>query len=252
MRTALLLSGHARFCAEFDMQIDNLVNSEVDWYVVLWNLKRTDKFQRSNYLSPSWTATTVEEARDFIEARLPTGHRLAHVELLDPGQYPKVDPNRYKNIDCTPENFFAEYGILKLCDQRRIDSGIDYDLVVRSRPDIGISPMLDLKQIKQYLLKQPNVIITPKNRRSCGINTIFAIGLPDTIKTYCELVDHVDHFNLNLNVKFHTELMIGTILGSQGLVWPDTNVEIFLRTQGTGSDRSEDGDTWVPNFGRWI
>jgi hypothetical protein len=251
MRTALLLSGHARFCAEFDMQLKNLVNSEVDWYVVLWNLKRTDNFQRSNYLSPSWTATTVEEARAFIEPRLPEGHRLVYVELVDPSQMPKIT-TQYKNIDCTPENFFAEYGILKLCDQRRQESGIDYDLIVRSRPDVGIGPMLDLSLIRQYLLKQPNVIVTPKNRRSCGINTIFAIGLPDTIKTYCELVDHVDHFNLNLNVKFHTELMIGTILHAQGLEWPDTNVEIFLRTQGTGSDRSEDGDTWVPNFGIWI
>jgi hypothetical protein len=251
MRTALLISGHARFCAEFDLQINNLINSEIDWYVVLWNLRRTDEFQRKNYLSPSWTATTDNEAREFIEARLPAGHRLITVELVDPQSAPPVTKH-YHDVDCNPENFFNEQWILHRCDQKRQDSGIDYDLVIRSRPDAGIKPALDLKEIHRYLSQNPNVLVTPANRRSCGINTIFAIGLPDAIKTYCEAVTHVDHFNLNLKVRFHNELILGTILQSMGLSWPMTSIEILLRTQGTGSDRNEDGDTWVPDFGTWI
>jgi len=250
MRTALLISGHARFCAEFDTQINNFANSEIDWYVILWNLKKGDNFHRNNYLSPSWTADNSEEARKFIEARLPPCHRLVYIELVDTSNAPRIT-KQYKNIDCNVENFFSEFQMLKWCDQQRIQSGIKYDLVIRSRPDVGISPLLPLDEIYQYLLRNPKVIITPKNRRSCGINTIFAIGLPDTIKSYCEIIDYVDYFNLTLNVKFHTELMISNILHSLGLSWPETNLEVSLRTQGTGSDRFEDGDTWIPDFGRW-
>jgi hypothetical protein len=80
---------------------------------------------------------------------------------------------------------------------------------------------------------------------------MFAVGLPDTIKTYCEAVDHIDHFNIDLNVQLHSELMISTILGSQGLQWPMTNFKVSLRKQGTGSDVFEDNDPFIPYFGKW-
>jgi hypothetical protein len=245
VKTALLLSGNARFCAEFDMQLSSLTNSEVDCFLVLWNRRYGDGHERQELMSPGWTATTAEEARAIIEPKLPPGYRIAHIELVDPSEFPPLT-KEYKNIDCTVSNLFQQYWILKRCDQRRQESGNQYDLVIRSRPDIGIEPVIDLEQARSILNQNPNIIITPYNHRNCGYNDMFAIGLPDTMKTYCTSVDHIDHFNLNLGVKLHSELMIGSILNSQGIQWPATNIRVSLREIGV-----RNGDYFVPNFGRW-
>jgi len=251
MKTALLLSGHARFCAEFDMQIDNLNNSQIDWFVVLWTRRYGDGSERNELMPPSWQATNVDEARSIIESKLPPGHRLAHIELVDPKEFPTLT-KQYKRIDCNVENLFQQYWMLKKCDLARQKSDNNYDLVIRSRPDIGIDAPLDLVRIHNFLEQNPNYLITPSNRRNCGFNDMFAVGLPNTIKTYCEAVDHIDHFNINLNVQLHSELMISTILGSQGLQWPMTNFKVSLRQQGTGSDVAEDNDPFIPYFGKWV
>lgn len=245
MRTALLLSGNARFCAEFDMQVENLQNSEIDWFVVLWNRRYGDGSERQELMSPGWQATSADEARDIIEPKLPAGHRLVHIELVDPGEFPPLT-KQYKRIDCTPLNLFQQYWILKRCDLQRQAAGT-YDLVIRSRPDIGIEPPINLEHALTVLKQNPNFIITPKNHRNCGFNDMFAIGLPDTIKTYCEAVDHIDHFNLNLDVQMHSELMISTIIRAHGLQWPMTDIRVSIREQGQMLEQK-----FVPNFGRWI
>ena len=249
MKTALLLSGNPRFCNEFDMQLDNLKNSSIDWIVILWTRHSGDGSDRNELISPSWQAKTTEQARSIIEPKLPPGHRLAHIELLEPSSFPSLT-KKYQHIDCNVENLFQQYWMLKQCDLARqlLDS---YDLVIRSRLDIGIDIPIDLLQVYNFLQNNPRCVITPANRRSCGFNDMFGIGLPETMKTYCEAVDHIDHFNLNLNVKLHSELMISTILASQGLHWPMTNFNVSLREQGTGSTRSEDNNPFIPNFGRW-
>jgi len=244
MRTALLISGVPRFCAEFDQQIANLTNSEIDWFVVLWNRHNNDGSDRSQWISPSWTATDDHEARSFIESKLPQGHNLAHVELVNPSEFPPLT-KQYKNINCTVENLFQQYWILKKCDQRRQELG-NYDLVIRSRSDIGISPTIHLDKVYEFLKSHPNIIITPNNHRNPWFNDMFAIGLPDTMKIYCEAVDHIDHFNLNLNVQLHSEIMISSILSAQGLVWPQTDIKVSIREVGTGKD-----STFIPDFGRW-
>ena len=89
--------------------------------------------------------------------------------------------------------------MLKKCDLARQQSDNNYDLIIRSRPDIGIDAPLDLVQIHNFLEQNPNYLITPINRRNCGFNDMFAVGLPNTIKTYCEAVDHIDHLTSTLN-----------------------------------------------------
>lgn len=249
MRTALLLSGNARFCAEFDMQLDNLKNSCIDWIVVLWTRKFGDGSFKNELISPSWNAPTANDARRIIESKLPPNHSLVHIELVDPIEFPALTKN-YKRIDCNVESLFHQYWMLHKCDLARQQTG-EYDLVIRSRPDIGLTAPIDLQRVHDFLEQHPKYIITPSNHRNCGFNDMFAIGLPNTIKTYCEAVNHIDHFNLTLNVQLHSELMIATILQSQGLLWPLTNFEVSLRQQGIGSTRFEDNDPFIPTFGRW-
>ena len=246
MRAALLLSGNARFCAEFDMQLDALQNSDIDWYVVLWNRCHGDGSERNEWIPPSWQAKTAEEARAIIEPKLPPRHRLAYIELVDPSEFPPLT-KQYKHVDCTVANLFQQYWMLKRCDQHRLSSGINYDLVIRSRPDIGIEPLLNLQEIHTALLGNPQCVVTPMNHRNPAFNDMFAIGLPDTIKTYCEAVDHIDHFNLDLNVQLHSEIMISSILAAHGLQWPNTNLRVSIRENGQGR-----GADFKPNFGRWI
>ena len=134
-------------------------------------------------MPPSWQATDVDEARSIIESKLPPGHRLAHIELVDPKEFPPLTKS-YKRIDCNIENLFQQYWMLKKCDLARQQADNNYNLVIRSRPDIGIDTPLDLTRIHNFLEQNPNYLITPSNRRNCGFNDMFAVGLPNTIKTY--------------------------------------------------------------------
>jgi hypothetical protein len=245
MKTACLLSGNARFCAEFDMQLRNLIDSEIDWYVVLWNRRYGDGHDRQELMSPLWTATTAEEARDIIEPNLPAGHRLAHIELVDPSEFPPLT-KEYQKIECTVANLFQQYWMLKRCDQRRLESGVEYDLVIRSRPDIGIEQTINLPHAHGFLSQNPNCIISPYNHRNCGFNDMFAIGLPGLMKTYCQSVDDIDHFNLELGVKMHSETMIASILASKGIEWPPTDIRVSIRELGVWEEGA-----FIPEFGRW-
>lgn len=248
MKTALLLSGNARFCQEFDMQISSLENNDVDWFVVLWDRYYGDGSEADELMSPRWKATNADEARAIIEPNLPPRHKLAHIEVIKTDEFPPLT-KQYKHIDCNPFALFQQYWMLKQCDLRRQSAG-EYDLVIRSRPDIGIEPSINLNHALEFLKQNPKCIITPMNHRNCGFNDMFAIGLPDTIKLYSEAVDHIDHFNLNLNVQLHSEFMISTILSSQGIQWPPTDLRVSLREQGTGARRNGESK-FIPYFGKW-
>lgn len=250
MKTALLLCGDARFCKDFDVQLDNLKDNDIDYYIVLWKRKHSETFHRNFLLPPSWEFDTAEQARAKIEPNLPPRHRIAHIELVDPSEWPPLT-KEYKHKDCTIENYFQQHWILKRCDQRRVESGIKYDLVIRSRPDANVSPAINLQEIYDVLLPRPDVIVVPGNHISVGYNDIFAIGLADTMEKYCKIVDYVDHFNLVLNVKFHSEIMSTTILRSLGISWPNTNLIARLRIIGEFKGGGDPDPFFIPDFGRW-
>ena len=178
MRTALLISGNPRFTENFDSQLANLHNSEIDWYVTLW---QRGEFQ-DNRTSRNWVdVETEQEALQLVQPHLPLGHSIKSIKLLDPYDY-LVMPRDYETGYFPTIFIWHQYVSLKICDQMRRASGIDYDLVIRSRPDVGLDRSTDLKFIKNVLESNPNWIVTPYNKRHGRHQQLcdqFAIGLHD-------------------------------------------------------------------------
>lgn len=241
MRTALLISGGARFCEDFDSQLAHLQNSEIDWYVTLWD----QNIVADPKISPRWqNISTAIEVRDAITPFLPSHHALKHIELVDPNQYVRM-PREYAPASSNPFNVWQQYNILKLCDQRRKESGIIYDLVIRSRPDVGLSKPLDLTLIHQILSSHPNWIVIPDNYRfgyappGTGFCDQFAIGLPGSMGIYCEAINYFDNL-YQQGILYNPECLVQTVIDRHKIEYPPTQFEIVR------------GGHWVPiEHGRW-
>jgi hypothetical protein len=143
--------------------------------------------------------------------------------------------------------------MLHQCDLLRQQSGIDYDLVIRSRADLGLRNSIDLMDSHKFLLEHQNIILTSANRRGNFIDDMFSIGLPTAIKKYCDMVNHFDHvYQLYPGVEMAAETFIATTLSFLGLQFPMTNIDTTYRTMGTGADASEINGKFIPDFGRWL
>ena len=140
------------------------------------------------------------------------------------------------------------YG-LKTVNQMRLDYESnfgEYDLVIRTRPDISINTPLNLIVAKQWLDQNPRNIITPADGRTClggmPVNDQFAIGLGPVITEYCECFDHLFEYN-DLGLPYHAETLFSYHLQQKGIGTPMTDF-----TQSIRSHKHEDG-SW--DFGRW-
>jgi hypothetical protein len=238
MKTALLISGNARFNSYFDIQLSNLKNSEVDVYCVLWNRTAED----DRYISPTWNPKNESEARSIIEPKLPENFNLVHIELVDPAVAPI--PNKiYKEHWCNTKNLWNQYWILKLCEQRLQESKGLYDLVIRSRPDLSIDRSLNLEELKVKLDQNPNQIIISKNRYGGNFNDQFAIGTQDAIHKYCQAIDHFDRCYTEKHTLWNPEHLMSQVITDFELSWPVEDFTVGLRMH--GNDQPTD-------FGRWI
>lgn len=235
----MLLSGMPRFSVEFDSTLEYLVNSDIDVYIAFWK----ENSIKDPKVSPNWQEVeTEQDVRDLMEPYLPERYKIKHVELVDPFDF-WATPQDYTPMNSSPFNTWQQYNILKICDQRRKESGIIYDLVIRGRPDVGIDHYLDLSLILDILKKNPTTIITPDNYR-CGYPPEgfcdqFAIGLPLTMTTYCEAVYYYDEL-YNQGIFYNPECLLQSVLDRHGIIYPKASFEV------------KRGGYWQPiEHGRW-
>lgn len=241
MRTAALISGSPRWSADFDSQLEYLQNSEIDWYILLW---ANNSFYDPKIPSNWYDVRSVEDARSLVEPFFKDNHKIVHFEMLDPSPY-MTPPRDYTPMNSNPFNVWQQYNILRECDLRRKQSGVIYDLVIRSRPDVGINKPIDLQWIHRDLRQRPNWIVTPDNYRygyappGTGFCDQFAIGLPYAMSLYCEAVYWYDKLYQE-GIYYNPECLIQTVLDRHGIEYPPTQFEITR------------GGHWVPiEHGRW-
>jgi hypothetical protein len=246
MKTALLLSGNPRFSVDFDSQLENLQNSNVDVFIVFW--RRPDGTDPK--ISPNWcNLHDGDEVIQRLQPNIPDRYRICHAEVLDPRTFGDP-PADYQPYNSTPYNVWQQYNILKYCDQIR-QKFDNYDLVIRSRSDLGLNQVIDLPLAHQTLQVYPKCIFTPKNQRygyqidfngfKTGFNDQFAIGLPEVIKLYTEAVDHFDNL-YRQGIAYNPEFLVQTHLYRNGVSWPETTWEII-----------RDPAHYVPiEHGRWV
>jgi len=238
MKTALLLTGNPRFSADFDSQLQNLTKSAIDVYIVFWRRE----FGWDPKLSENWCdLKSAGQVRDKLQAHLPPWYKIKFIEVLDPSALGEI-PKEYEPYNSTPANVWQQYKCLQYCDmwRRELDS---YDLVIRSRTDLGLSEPIDLELAYEYLSKSPNTIYIPNNQRYGYVpnfNDQFAIGLPHAMSIYTDAVDNFDRF-YNEGIKYNPEHLVQTQLQRHAITWPPTTFEIV-----------RDTGHWVPiEHGKW-
>jgi hypothetical protein len=237
-KTALLLTGNPRFSIDFDSQLQNLTKSAIDLYIVFWRRP----FGWDPKISENWcNLKSAGEVRDKLQAHLPPWYKIKFIEVLDPSAIEDI-PREYEAYNSTPTNVWQQYKCLQYCDKWRRELD-DYDLVIRSRTDFGLSEPIDLKLAHRCLLESPGTIYTPNNQRygyAPNFNDQFAIGLPVAMSIYADAVDYFDQM-YNQGVKYNPEYLVQTHLANHGITWPQTSFEIV-----------RDPAHWVPiEHGKW-
>lgn len=231
MKIALLLSGNPRFSIDFDSQLQNLQGNNIDVFIVFW--RRPQGIDPK--LSPNWcNLTDGKEVIEKLVPHLPANYNIKHAEVVTEDQFDPL-PYNYDAYNSTPLNVWQQYNILKYCDSKRIQSG-NYDLVIRSRTDLGLSEPIDLPLAYATLQKHPKCIFIPNNQRygytidfgyfQTGFNDQFAIGLSDTMTLYTHAIDNFDSLYQD-GIKYNPEFLVQTHLYRNGISWPPTSWAIL-------------------------
>lgn len=230
MKTALLLSGNPRFSIDFDSQLENLQGSTIDIFIAFW--KRPEGIDPK--LSPNWC--NLKDGNEIIKRlapHLPNHCIIRHAEVVLEDYFPSL-PFQYEPFRSTPLNVWQQYNILKYCNSIRKQTDT-YDLVIRSRTDLGLNQVIDLPLALTTLHQYPKCIFTPNNQRygylidfghfQTGFNDQFAIGLPDIMDLYTNAVDQFDNL-YKQGIQYNPEYLLQTHLYRNGISWPPTSWEI--------------------------
>lgn len=254
MRVALLLPGEPRFCREFDQLLENLRGyTSVDWFVWLWQSSQCEEHRGVDVVAPSWRYLDHSIARDRIRQRLPAQHRLINLTIADKALYPPPQVVN-KAGETSVERMWGMYTSLKECDLHRRAyeqaSGQTYDLVIRTRTDLGLTATLDLEQCLEYLEKNPQTIMTPSNDiHGYGhqTNDMMALGKSGAMSTYCDLVQHIPEYHRTMGIVYHPETMLAFHMAHRGLTNHNSNsYEVMLRRFG-----SVERNAYRSDYGRW-
>jgi len=246
MKIAIMISGQPRFTREFDDFLNSLSNyNQLDWYFVLWN----STHEQDVRIPPTWP-TDVDAVRERIQARLPVNSNIVHLSVEDA---PVFDESQ--NFRLTPwsiaKNIWTMYYGIHCVNAIREQYG-PYDLVIRTRPDIGITETLDLTAIHQQLINLPPTVLVPNNHRhsmlGTPVNDLFGIGLPGVMSTYSRAFERLEEFKQQ-QYPFHGETVLSLHLQSSNIQIPGTNFHSVMRLY------TKDGNPWVDDnsidFGQW-
>ena len=106
MKVAAMIAGLPRFRREFDDQLANLQNAEVDWFFCLWKGKFTSV--KDNYVADTWPVDSREKTLEKLQANLPTNHRVTVLELPELPPYPHEGRNRFPHAFLMLTELFNE------------------------------------------------------------------------------------------------------------------------------------------------
>ena len=134
-------------------------------------------------------------------------YRITVCEVLNDTDIESIR-NEYQPHNSTPINVWQQYKLLQYAHQSVKQLG-HFDLVIRSRTDLGLSEAIDLKLAHECLGRQPNTIYIPNNQRygyDPHFNDQFAIGLPHIMEIYCNAIDRFDDL-YNRGIKYNPEYL---------------------------------------------
>jgi hypothetical protein len=252
MKVAILISGSPRFCAGLDTFINGLTGFETaDWFVDLWsNNSPPDKLGYENHVlvAPSWRQIDRDWAVNKIKGNLPDNHQLVALSLYDSKliEYPVITGPQVYHINF-PSVWKMHIG-WKRVDSLRQSIGIQYDLVIRARPDVSLNSSLNLTTIKNLLDQSPNrVFVAMDGQHGYGYNTNDVVGISSSknMSIYTDLINHSIKYN-NSGIMFHAETLLAYHMHCNRLVSTPV-LDVALRPDAV---TLPDGTVTV-DFGRW-
>lgn len=250
MRIAGILSGDPRFCKEFDTQLESVKDTSIDWYIAIWKRDyNSNAHWRYKLVSPFWKGDyTLDSASEFIQKRLPNNHRLADLIIVDDTEFnPKTD--HYRQLHIEPYPILCQWYMVKRAWELIQKSNVNYDVVFKSRMDMALTPSINFVDIYNRIKDNPGNIISERRAHNMYAFDGWAIGLYESMKKYCQAIDYIEHFNVNLNHEFDPERIVNSIWNSFGLTLVGSDIKNSIRQTGTGKNWLPEYD---PNFGSWI
>ena len=274
MKIAVLLQGDPRFCLEFDHFLEKLSGyDQVDWFCYLWGDNDTTSFlvngSGHRVIAPAWQQPDPVWALNKLQSNLPANHTVVGFTLAEQKHlsWPPILIN-YASESQQPNVWKMWYSQFKANELRVAHEkamGFEYDLVIRTRPDVALNDQIHLPSVKQLLDTQPNLILMPRDHL-CGygvaICDLFGMGSSKNMTIYTDIYNQaLDHHARGC--KFHPETMLAHHLSHNGLNYRSYNFGIEFRWFGLWHDRttgqtfkSTESPDWVQceyhsNFGRW-
>ena len=275
MKAAILLQGDPRFCAEFDLFLKNLKGfDQVDYFMYMWedNPSTVDLLGNSGHqvVAPTWQHIDKNWALEKFKNLLPEHHKIVSLELADQNSVETFPITENFAQETRQQNVWKMWYSLYMANQARLqhekEHGVEYDMVIRTRPDVALMNTIEAKVLKEHLNSDPRLVIIPRNKR-CGYNGVFicdlfGIATPETMTAYCDLYNQaLSHHKAG--VKFHPETMLGMHLRYNNYKFEPAEFNIEFRYLGKWRDLSsnEEWDSksvpgwgnkiYISDFGRW-
>lgn len=252
MKIAILISGAPRFCREFDTLIEQVKDHDVDWFFYLWKEYSVPDKNDMKVVADCWRNINEEWAINKIKSNLPANHSVQRLELgdLKSVSLPEVNHMAECLLDKTWPMFVSLYHVGLLKQHYELQTGTQYDLVVRARNDIEMSNPIDWNLLKQRLDQNPSYIFVADNHvyghNGYKINDFFAVSSSRNIHIYCDAVNRLQQYNKENGILFHPETLLCHHLRQNGLIIVQENFNLGLRTLGKTNNGIYHSD-----FGRW-
>ena len=275
MRVAVLIQGEPRFCAEFDHFIKKLDGCDnVDWFFYLWKTSpATSNILGSTgheLVAPSWQNIDIGWAADKLKENLPAGHRIVALMLGDQSliQHPEITTNYAKETIQSNvwKMWYSQHQVNQLKLKYEQMYNFNYDLVIRSRPDVALVDPVNLLAVNYHIRQKNNLVIIPHNKL-CGygravISDLFGMSRSENMNIYTDVYNHaLSHHHQG--VIFHPETILAFHLIKNKLDYQSGNFNIEFRWLGkwrnieTGEEYTSqtvptwEGHVYISDFGRW-
>jgi hypothetical protein len=181
-------------------------------------------------MNPPWTVFDPAWALEKIKSWLPNNNTIRSFEISDDFQLPIIPVVNLFEVD-KPDNvqkmFYNIYKADCLRQQFEEANNFKYDLVIRTRADLGITSELDLRQ----LTIEPTQIVMPSNEwhGNPRANDQFAIANSHDMKIYSTLFTRIKEIN-DSGFRFHPESMVGHNLAQNGISYLPGSFKTTLRS----------------------
>ena len=260
MKIAVLISGQPRFSNDFNMLLSNLKNYDrLDFFFYLWNSAPSE----SHWIPPTWPME-YNQIRSRILKNLSLKCNIADLKVLSQPEYQVT-----REYNLTPwsnpvniwYNFHGTNQVNLLREEYEKENG-NYDLVIKSRPDVGLAAPIDCVSVKKFLDNNPSTVIMPNNHRfgmagrtvimpnnlkagaaGRAVTDLLGFGLGPTMSVYCRAVNYLDQYN-DQGALYHGESLLAWHLTANNILSPNTNFNCTFR------------EDWYKynkvNFGNWL